>query len=223
MKFKVDLPLIRDKLGGLPEEYGKIFNTQKSQSIAEHHRRGGTELPWFSWGQGGADLVGLDLNGGRVCRVILYFDSDRPGLNKTIAAEMARLGQEIRPGSGAYSVKNTANGMSVTIVARPAARQVEFAVDPVDMYIASHDIPPGVAAGLKSHKVVAGMTLEQVVAILGDVESKEELEDKTVCVWHEYKLANVDGVFAEAKKVITRTVTVVMRAGVVEEMSDVKP
>lgn len=185
--FKATLPIIRDKLGGTPEEFGgRIFNSEKSKSLLDAKTKYPLKTEWFTIGFAGADVVGFDLADGRVVNVVCVFSKARPDMKGEVAKAMSRLGKvddhQICAVKGSIGTK----GLPVQFDANQNI--LMFAADKAGWYAITHDVSDEIARAMVERRPLVGMSLEQMNAMFGEPSGKEQSADAAAYTWTEYRL-----------------------------------
>ena len=181
--FKANLPLVRDKLGALPEELGfKIYSTGKSKALlARRIDPKSISSEWFGWGLGGADVIGVDIDStGRVYRLTLVYQVEDANRTEQIQAGMARVG---KAAGTTFQVKNRVTDKPLPIIASGTPNSATFCFEPVEWYLLTQPQPKEIADAMRSQIPVLGMTLEQMGVMFGIEQESTTENGVRSCVW----------------------------------------
>jgi len=184
-KVEVELPAIHDKLGCLPGEMGRVFNSVKSANVLSKHVAVPLDCEWFVLGFHGADVAGFDLENGRVNRIVLAWQHPAPGpanaivkqLSKVKGGEVSRH-QTVRP--------TTKGGGEIPVIVDITEPRIMFAVDPVEWYVLYNTVPPKIADAMRSRVPIEGMTIDQARRCFGKPEEQSVQGPEVRYVWNEW-------------------------------------
>lgn len=181
--FKIKLPFIGERLGGIPEDFGaRIHNTAAAGASAParvRSERAGSE--WYCVSLLGADCVGFDLVDGRVSRIQLHYLGSHQSPLKALENGIKSMSPKV--------VANATVEISLPGETEPCVRIhatsefIEFSFLPVHLYLKTHDVKPEIAKAMRDGKPAMGMTLEQAKILFGEPESSEDAPQGTMVHW----------------------------------------
>ncbi len=123
------------------------------------------DAPWFSWGQGSADVIGFDLQDGVIVKLVLYFRT---------AAAVNRARMELRDLKGTRWECIGGGAGSRFVYSLPAAAR----------YIVGHpETPAPIRRAMLDRRLVEGMTIEQAIVVLGHPDSIEPSGEGETFTW----------------------------------------
>lgn len=230
--FQGDLPLIRDKIGMLPEDLGgKVFNTKKSDKLLGPVLRQKFQSEWFVRGFAGSDVAGFDLTDGRISRIVWVKNWPSMAMVDSLSAKLAK---SARPNEHCIDVANQmGHSLPISYVASKAF--ISFTSDPLEWYLLHHPPEKSVADAMRSKNPAKGITIEQASMTFGKPISSALEGDVTTTVWEERKsirragfIGSSDDVYRAMQNAIlnpapthvVRRVVIVFKDGVAVRVSD---
>jgi hypothetical protein len=183
---KIDLPGIGDKLGCLPPEMGRVFDSSKSVLVLKKHIGDPVPEKWFALGFRNADVASFDLTDGRVTRIVLRKSKPSIDFANAIARQVAKLDGAKLVAHQTISAKNPAGASPILVNIDIDPTAAAFEVDAVVWYLLHHDVPAPIASAMRQKLPVKGMTLNQALCAFGTPEAKQDgQEGELRCTWHE--------------------------------------
>jgi hypothetical protein len=164
-KFRTTSPVVGAVLGARPDEAfaaARVFSTDKSFDRLAAPRIGARTIaqPFFVMGIFGADVVGLDLDKGRIKGVTLYYGK---GSKKEIRQRLSGLYERLDP---AYVCDDPEEETGRTFVS--------LKINPKHYALAYLDWSSDIKEAVKRGDLRQGMTLEQAVMALDKAPSKTD-------------------------------------------------
>lgn len=160
--FMPKIALVGAILGQRPEDVGRVFNAKKSAALLARHTKQDLGCDWFVLNIDGADIAGLTLTDGRVSKVALYYET----VNQTRESHLRKQVEGAADGVIKVAIKAIKREND-----KKQSLMIEFEVNPIDFYLATHTLDPKVADALRQHIWIAEMTDEQAL-LIGDGPGK---------------------------------------------------
>ena len=220
-KIVAPLPLIRDRLGGLPEDFTRVFSAEKSRDVLNSKAPALTRAQWFSVASPEADAVGLRLTDGRISYIQLAF-------NRAADPRLSALRDKLKPLHG----KPTRGGSRFVVHDVPidcffdegdASASISFRVQPVAWYLAYHDVSPEIADAMRHQQIIVGMTEEQALLSMDGIH--HTLTDNNGAKTYKWDVVTRDNSqpdAAKAKNKAARTITALFIKGVATSVREVE-
>jgi hypothetical protein len=154
-KFHATVPYASAILGARPEEMGRVFNVQKSAALLAKHTKEDLGCDWFVLNAQDCDVVGFSLTDGRISKAVLVHEivtaARVENMKKMLDAHKdPAVKVEVKPIQG--------DGKKLSLL-------LTFEVEPLEFYIAAHAVDAKIAAALRAHTWVEGMTDEQATMV----------------------------------------------------------
>jgi hypothetical protein len=239
-RFKVMLPLVRDKLGATPEESGlRIFNTAKSTELLQRRTKANIDSEWFAIGFRNADVVGIDLTDGRISKISLWFNHEQTNLSAAVTDGMTKLSRshEMSDDGTVYILKNS-DGSLISVRANAGTLVATFVIDPVDCYLLNHHPATEVATAMRERRPAVAMTVDEASIIWGKPETTAAEGQTQRLEWSEFaypkttgggRVVSADELYQSmqiavlnAHKVRSRLISATVKDGAIVEFSDQK-
>ncbi|HET6249891.1 MAG TPA: hypothetical protein VFE47_19530 [Tepidisphaeraceae bacterium] len=160
-QFHAKIPYASVILGAKPEELGRVFNAKKSEALLAKRCTEDLGCDWFVLNAEGADVVAFRLTDGRISKAALVFET----VNATRVENMRKQLEAHADKAVKVDVKPIeGDGKKLSLV-------IMYEVDPLEFYLGTHTVDAKIAAALRQHTWVEGMTDEQATMV-GDGPGK---------------------------------------------------